>query len=84
MNLDALGHLVRGAVPELNDVAGQRFAKATVLVVGSMWVATQPSAAMQAAYEADCTLGALRLEFGDALRELLATLLAGLLARPAT
>jgi hypothetical protein len=37
---------------------------------------------MLAAYEVDGTLAAMRLDFGDALRELLATLLAGLLARP--
>jgi hypothetical protein len=37
---------------------------------------------MLAAYEADCTLAAMRLDFGEALHELLATLLAGLLARP--
>ena len=45
--------------------------------------ATQPSAAMLAAYEGDCALAAMRLDFGDALHELLATLLTGFLARPA-
>lgn len=81
-DLDALVHIVRGAVPELDEVAGRRFGVAVVLMGGSLWAATQPSAAMQAAYEADCTLRALWFEFDEALHELLATLLLGLLARP--
>ena len=54
-----------------------------MLVVGALWAATQPSAAMLAAYEGDCALAAMRLDFGDALHELLATLLTGFLERPA-
>ena len=38
---------------------------------------------MLAAYEADPALAAMRLDFGDAVRDLLATLIAGFLARPA-
>ena len=78
----ALAELVRGVVPELTGASAQRFAAATVLVAGSLWAYSRPSPAMLAAYEADPALAAMRLDFGDAVRELLATLLAGLLARP--
>jgi AcrR family transcriptional regulator len=81
-DVDALARLVRTAVPELDEPAAQRFATSAVLVAGSVWAYSRPSAAMLAAYEVDSTLAAMRLDFGDALRELLATLLAGLLARP--
>jgi AcrR family transcriptional regulator len=79
---EALGRLVRDVLPELSELAAQRFAGTTVLVAGSLWAYTQPSAAMLAAYEKDPALAAMRLHFGEALRELLATLLAGLVARP--
>ena len=76
-----LARLVRTVVPELGDAAAERFAGATVLVSGSLWAYSRPSAAMLAAYEADPALAAMRLDFCDATRDLLATLLAGLLAR---
>ena len=78
----ALGRLVRGVVPELGETAAERFAAATVLVTGSLWAYSRPSAAMLAAYEADPELAAMRMDFAVAVRDLLATLLAGLLARP--
>ena len=80
---DALAHLVGAVVPELGEPAAQRFAGTAALMVGSLWAATRPSPALRAAYEADPALAAMRLDFGDALRELLATMIAGLLARPA-
>jgi AcrR family transcriptional regulator len=79
----ALGALVRRVVPELDEGAAQWFAGTTVLVAGSLWAYSRPSAAMLAAYETDPALAAMRLDFGDAVRDLLATLLAGLLARSA-
>ena len=77
------GRWSASVVPELGEAAAQRFAGATVLVAGSLWAYSRPSAAMLAAYEADPALAAMRLDFCDAVRDLLATLLAGLLARPA-
>lgn len=79
----ALGVLVRGVVPELDEGSAQWFAGTTVLVAGSLWAYSRPSAAMSAAYDTDPELAAMRLDFGDAVRDLLATLLAGVLARPA-
>ena len=79
---DALAHLVAGVVPELGGPAAQRFAGTAALMVGALWAATRPSPAVCAVYEADPELAAMRLDFGDALRELLATVITGLLARP--
>jgi AcrR family transcriptional regulator len=76
------GRLVAAAIPELGDDSGLLFAGATMMATGAVWAHSQPSAAMLAAYQAEPELAALRLDFGTTLRELLAVLLAGLLARP--
>src|ERR1700722_11535065 len=54
---------------------------AAVRSAGAIWTHTHPSAAMLAAGEADPGLAAMRLGFTPRLRDLLAVLLAGLLAR---
>ena len=82
-NTLALARLVRAVTPELNEAAARWFAAAAVPIVGSLWAYSRPSPAMLAAYDADPELAAMRLDFGDAVRDLLATLIAGLLARPA-
>jgi AcrR family transcriptional regulator len=68
-------------VPELGPDAGMRVAGASLLCAGAVWAATQPSAAMCAAYDQDPDLAAMRLDFTSALRELVGLLLTGLLAR---
>jgi AcrR family transcriptional regulator len=68
-------------VPEIDADAAMHAAGATLLCAGAVWTATQPSAAMLAAYEQDPGLAAMRLDFTTALGELVALLLAGLLAR---
>jgi AcrR family transcriptional regulator len=73
--------VLRRHVPELTEDAAVRAAGATALCAGALWTATQPSAAMLAAYEQNPDLAALRLDFTAALTELLAVLLSGLLAR---
>jgi AcrR family transcriptional regulator len=77
----SLARLVLGAVPELGEAAAFRFAGAAVRSAGAIWTHTHPSAAMLTAYEADPVLAAMRLDFTASLRDLLAVLLAGLLAR---
>ena len=56
-------------------------AGAVVMMTGALWPHTQPSAAMLAAYAADPALAALRLDFTATIRELVAVMIAGLLAR---
>jgi AcrR family transcriptional regulator len=78
---DELAGLVRARLPELPPEAAVAFARALALTTGALWAHAQPSAAVQAAYAADPELAALRLDFAGTLRELLAVLLAGFVAR---
>lgn len=76
-----LAGLVQAAVPELSERSATHFAAATALTAGALWTHARPSPAVLAVYAADPELAALRVEFPDALREMLTVLLAGLLAR---
>jgi AcrR family transcriptional regulator len=76
-----LGALFRGHLPELGEPGSFRLAGAALVSTGALWPQCQPSAAMLAAYEADPSLAVLRLDFAAALREMLETLIAGVLAR---
>lgn len=80
-NIGALGRLFAAAVPELGAAAGERAGGATVLVAGALWAHGQPSGAVLAAYAADPSLAVYRLDFEATLAELIAVLVAGLLAR---
>jgi AcrR family transcriptional regulator len=77
----ALADEVRRHVPEVDGDAAMHVGGAALLCSGAVWSACQPSAAMAAAYELDPDLAAMRLDFTTALGELVALLLAGLLAR---
>jgi len=77
----ALGELILGCVPELGAPDAGKLAGATVMTAGALWPHAQPSAAMLAAYQADPELAALRLDFIGTLREVLAVMSAGLMAR---
>ncbi|WP_189132697.1 TetR/AcrR family transcriptional regulator [Wenjunlia tyrosinilytica] len=83
-NAAALARQVREHLRELSEDDAMRFATAAVMVTGAVWSHAQPSAAMLAAYEADASLASLRLDFTATLRQLLGTLLAGLLTRPSS
>ncbi|MFL6127723.1 MAG: TetR/AcrR family transcriptional regulator [Mycobacteriales bacterium] len=80
-NIGSLGALLLAAIPELGEPGAERLAGAAVLVAGALWAHGQPSPAMLAAYEADPSLAVFRLDFGSTLTEVLAVLIAGLLAR---
>ncbi len=71
---------VRRHVPELDADGAMRVSGATFLCAGALWAATQPSAAMLAAYEQEPDLAAMRLDFAVAMRDLVRLVLAGLLA----
>jgi AcrR family transcriptional regulator len=81
-NIAVLAGLILKHVRELGERDAWRFAAAGVMVTGAVWSYAQPSAAMLAAYEADPSLAALRIDFTTTLRETLEVLIAGLLARP--
>ncbi|MFD8966043.1 TetR/AcrR family transcriptional regulator [Streptomyces sp. NPDC059568] len=80
-NIGVLAQLLRARLPELNEPDAVRFGAAVMLTTGAVWTHTQPSAAMLAAYEADPSLAAMRIDFTDAVREMFEVLLAGLLVR---
>jgi hypothetical protein len=77
---DAVAALVLEHVPELGDHA-TRFCGAAVMMIGAVWTHARPSKSLVAAYEADPSLTALRMDFTDRLQQILATLIAGTLAR---
>ncbi len=81
-SVTTLADVIRRYVPELGEHAAVRFAGAAVMVTGAVWTHTRPSAAMLAAYDADPSLAALRLDFTATLREVFEVLVTGLLTRP--
>ncbi len=80
-SIAALGRVLLGYVSELGEHDAGRLAAATAMVAGALWPHAQPSAAMQAAYQADPALAAMRIDFTASVREVLEVLIAGLLAR---
>ncbi|MBM9507945.1 TetR/AcrR family transcriptional regulator [Actinacidiphila acididurans] len=81
-NVAELAALTRVHLPELGDAAGSLAASA-IMVIGAVWTHARPSQAMLAAYAADPSLAVLRMDFAASLRQMLATLTAGTLARTA-
>ncbi|MFF2373903.1 TetR family transcriptional regulator [Streptomyces xiamenensis] len=79
-NVVGIAALTRRHLPELGDSAPQLTA-AMIMAIGAVWTHARPSRAMLAAYEADPSLTAYKLDFTTALRDMLATLTAGTLAR---
>ena len=77
----ALGGLMLRCVPELGELDAVKLAGVTIMTTGALWPHTQPSAAMLAAYQADPSLAAMRIDFAATVREILEVLVAGLLAR---
>ncbi|MFF2145237.1 hypothetical protein [Kitasatospora sp. NPDC058190] len=78
-NVAALAALARQYLPELGGHA-DRFCAPAVMVSGAVWTHARPSAAMLAAYDADPSLAALRMDFTTTLEDMLTTLVAGTLA----
>ncbi|MFH8485144.1 hypothetical protein [Streptomyces longisporoflavus] len=79
-NVADVAALARQFLPELGSSATQLTA-AMIMTVGAVWTHARPSPAMLAAYDADPSLTAFKLDFVTALQEMLATLTAGAIAR---
>uniref|UniRef100_UPI003F49736C TetR/AcrR family transcriptional regulator n=1 Tax=Nonomuraea bangladeshensis TaxID=404385 RepID=UPI003F49736C len=79
-NVGAMAALARHHLPELGDGAPQLTA-AMIMAIGAVWTHARPSEAMLAAYEADPSLAIYKMDFAAHLRDMLATLTAGALAR---
>ncbi|MGD1221378.1 TetR family transcriptional regulator [Streptomyces krungchingensis] len=81
-NVVALADLARQYLPELGDGAEQLSAQ-VYMAAGAVWTHARPSPGMLAAYDTDPSLAALRMDFTSSLQEMVATLIAGTLARTA-
>ncbi|WP_350281217.1 TetR/AcrR family transcriptional regulator [Kribbella sp. HUAS MG21] len=68
-------------LPELGAEGAGRFIATASLLAGAVWTHSHPVPAILAAYEADPTLAAIRMEFEPALTDALRTLLYGALPR---
>jgi AcrR family transcriptional regulator len=75
-----LGEAIAIVVPEIHSDA-LVVGGAVTLTAGAIWSHSHPSPAMLQAYAADPELAALRLDFVEAERQLLAVLLTGLVTR---
>jgi AcrR family transcriptional regulator len=73
--------VVVGALPELGEDGAAQFISSAALLAGAIWSHACAGPAILAAYEADPTLAALRIEFEPALTQTLDALLNGLLPR---
>ena len=72
---------VVGVLPELGRDGAGRFIATASLLAGAIWSHSHPVPAILAAYEADPSLEAIRLQFEPALTDSLRTLLYGALPR---
>jgi AcrR family transcriptional regulator len=82
-NVADIAALAHQRLPELGNSAPQLTA-AIIMAIGAVWTHARPSPAMLAAYEADPSLTAFKLDFVTTLQELLATLTVGTIARART
>jgi AcrR family transcriptional regulator len=73
--------VVSGALPELGEEGAAQFISTAALLAGAIWSHACAGPAIRAAYEADPSLAALRIEFEPALTQSLHALLTGLLPR---
>jgi len=73
--------LIRQALPELSEEQAWRLVVSTLLLSSSLWAHARPSQALLDAYEQVPELSSMRLDFGVALADALATMAIGLVAR---
>lgn len=77
----ALTELALRHLPELGGDGAWTACALALVLIGALWSHTRHPASVLAAYEADPSLAALRLDFTPALEEALATLITGTLIR---
>jgi AcrR family transcriptional regulator len=77
-NVERLAALVLRHLPELGQERAERFTTLAALMATAVWTHSQVPPAVVAAYEADESLRAFRLDFTTELRDALQIILAGL------
>jgi AcrR family transcriptional regulator len=70
-------------LPEMAPAQAWRLGSITSMTVGALWLHTQPTPQMLAAFEANPRLSGFRVTFEDAVTDLLKVQISGLLARSA-
>lgn len=73
--------LILRCLPELGAQDAVRLAATATLLTAAIWPYSRPSEALLAAYAADPQVAAMRTDFTDLLRDSLAVVISGLLAR---
>ena len=73
--------VVAGVLPEIGAEGAAQFISTAALLAGAIWSHSCAGPAILAAYEADPSLAALRIEFEPAMTQSLNALLTGLLPR---
>ncbi len=81
LNFERMIELVTIALPEIGREGAMRFIPPASMLAGAVWTHAHPTPALLAAFDADPSLAALRMEFEPTLREQLTTLLTGVLPR---
>lgn len=77
-NAQRLSAIAGAQLGEFSDATGLVFVGAVNLIIAGVWAASQPSPGMAAAYATYPDLRAVRLDLRISVRELVATVLAGL------
>jgi hypothetical protein len=81
VDLDWFADIVGECLPELGKDGASTFAIYSASAVGALWTAANPADAVLAAYEAAPELASMRINFEQALRQLLQLLLTGIARR---
>jgi AcrR family transcriptional regulator len=76
-----LAELVGSRIGPFPNTSALVFVAAVSIIIGGVWASSQPSEAMAAAYAAHPELRSMQIDFRTAVRELVATVLAGLRER---
>ncbi|MGW0538443.1 TetR family transcriptional regulator [Streptomyces sp. NPDC003032] len=75
---------VQRHLPELGTEGAYRLVETTLLTAMAAWPCSRPSEALQAAYDSNPALAALRTDFADLVRHTAEVTVCGLLARQGT
>ena len=77
----ALTKIFSDAVPELTESNAQQLVVVVLLTASTAWPLSQPTEALQAAYDADPAIAATHLTFSEILAEIITVHICGLIAR---
>jgi AcrR family transcriptional regulator len=73
-----LAEIVGGYLGEFTEATGIVFVSGVIVAIGGVWLISEPSPSMEAAYQADPELRMLAMDFAFMVEEIVATLLVGL------